>query len=129
MNDDRPTDEGLVKMVEKLASDAYRTRLTSNYFTFFGFDRSIEQVLFNYPGTVRSWITRSKERFSESWADAEAVVLSYCGKRICRINVVIRGTSQAFSLDVNLKTGAMTWKQSESRATVLLKETLEGARR
>lgn len=130
MNGNRP-EEDLVRMIEKVALDAYRMRLTSDFFVFFGFDGTVEQVLFDYPGTKARWIARSRDRYPRVWAESKAVVLSYSqrGGYYCRYNVAIRGTNQVYCLDVSMKTGAMNWSLLDSKQATLLKEALESARR
>jgi hypothetical protein len=127
---DRPGDNDVAGAVEELAKEAFETGHFDHTFSFLlPEDYRWDRVMFKPIGVIKTWIAQSKFYDQIRWKHASAVVLSYCGKRVNRYNVVIRGTSQAYCLDVNLKTGAMTWKQSDSRTTALLKETLEGARR
>lgn len=126
---DRPEDEVLVKMIEDVAAHAFRRMDDGDYFSFYHFDRTLERIEISRTGTVKSQIARSQARYPIPWNEAEAVVLSYCGKRVNRYNVGIRGTSQAYCLEVNLKTGAMSWEASDTRTAKQLKEALEVARR
>lgn len=84
---------------------------------------------FDPVGRVKSWIVRSRRLFSDHWRDAEAVVLSHRGKKNHSYDVVLKGSDQAYRLDISLKTGLFRWRELDTKQAAELKEALKVAQR
>lgn len=78
---------------------------------------------------MKTWIVQSRRTFTDHWRDAQAVVLSYRGKKKYQFDVVLKGSEQIFRLDVSLKTGVLNWKVINTKQAAELKEAFELAQR
>lgn len=128
MSNNRP-EERLAREVESLARIAFETKDYEHNFTFYYAPGWWDQFHFRPIGTVKTWIVRSRRSHPDEWKRADAVVLSYRGKKTVRFNVVVHGSEDAYSLEVNVKTGKLTWRHLNTKLATELKEALAVARR
>jgi len=125
----KPDDAAVVEAVEGLVAQLEGDDRYWFHFLLFQPGRNTCSHSFDPVGKVKSWIVKSRRVFTDHWRDAEAVVLSYRGKKTLRLNVVLKDSDQAYSLDVSLRTGAMSWRELNTKQAAELKEALKVAQR
>ena len=126
----KPDDPELVEAVEQLAHHFYDAEEKEHHFTFIYGEANWDTYPFSpHPKAVKAWIVRSRRLHPDEWHRSQAVVLSYRGKRTLRLNVAVKGDEQAYQLNVDLKTGKLTWKRLNTRTAEQLKEALKVAQR
>ena len=125
----KPSDPDIVAAVEEMAMIAYEIADSRHSFYFYLEPGWWFQHPFKPNGSVKTWITTSRRSHPREWRTSEAVVLSYRGKKTQRFNVVVPSTNQAFSLEVGLKDGKLTWKRLETQLAETLKEAVVVAHR
>jgi hypothetical protein len=129
----KPDNPEVVGAVERFALFMYERETGEHFFNFFlPGDPYTCSHSFVPKGTTKSWIVRSRRVHKQHWHDAEAVVLSYRGKKTLRFNVVLKGPEgdwETWALDVSLRTGKLSWKPLETKLATELKEALKVAQR
>lgn len=125
----KPDNPEVVAAIEELGRFLYRSKGETRRFTFLIPVGNICSYTIRTPGPVKSWITHSRRLHRTEWATSEAVVLSYGGKKNIRLNVVLKGSAQAYSLDVSLKTGQLVWRELNTKDAEQLKDALKVAQR
>ena len=124
----KPDNQEVVRLVERLAREFYEGNVQGHFFHFV-FTETYCSHQFNPEGRVKSWIVQSRRFFSAHWRDAEAVMLSRRGRKNYSYDVVLKGSDQAFRLEVSLKTGDMSWRALNTQQAAELKEALRVAQR